>query len=58
MAFVNKNAWKGSSSLKTDAFNDREAIIMDEEIQQLYSDFDENSDGSGKGVAYTVKLFC
>ena len=47
MAFVNKNVWKGSSSVKNDAFNDREAIIMDEEIQQLYSDFDENSDGSG-----------
>ena len=46
MAYVNKNAWKGSTSLKNDGFNDREAIIMDEEIQQLFSDFEENSDGS------------
>ena len=47
MAYVNKNVWKESSSLKNDGFNDRDAIIMDEEIQQLFSDFEENSDGSG-----------
>ena len=53
IAYINRTAWTGSSTSK----NEFDAIIMEEEIQQLWSDLDDDADGSGKRISRRNFLF-